>query len=219
MQQPESILVYERVLKGERWPTKYVGTETTKERSVEILRYLFFEKLQIYDYETARATLCQEFVSEYKLQKVISPFQKPVELMPNEYDHILWEIFPERRIGQKKLVTKVYSEVLSGKRKSFPRGYFTDAREGKKRAEICVKHLCRKILHYSTEKIAREFSHSNGIKILAKYKLKILLSSAYFSLSDMMYEVYPNLIPKLVYYQQEQDGRRSKNKNNKDEVK
>ena len=111
MRQPESILVYERVLKGERWPTKYVGTETTKDRSIEILRYLFFEKLQICDYETARATLCREFVSEYRLQKVISPFPKPVELMPDDYDHILWLLFPERTKGKQKRIIKVYMDL------------------------------------------------------------------------------------------------------------
>lgn len=217
--QPESVIVYERVLKGERWPQKYVGTATSSERTREILRYVFFQKLGITDFESAKKVLNREFVKKHRLFAVIRMIEKPPELLPNEYDHVLWQIFPERKVGQKTLVTKVYSEVLSGKRKTFPRGYFTDARYGKKRAEICVKHLCRKILHYSTEKIAREFSHSNGIKILAKYKLKILLSSAYFSLSDMMYEVYPNLIPRLVYYQQEQDGRRAKNKIIKEEVK
>lgn len=217
--QPESVIVYERVLKGERWPQKYVGTATSSERTREILRYVFFQKLGITDFESAKQVLNREFVKKHRLFAVIRMIEKPPELLPNEYDHVLWQIFPERKVGQKTLVTKVYSEVLSGKRKTFPRGYFTDARYGKKRAEICVKHLCRKILHYSTEKIAREFSHSNGIKILAKYKLKILLSSTYFSLSDMMYEVYPNLIPRLVYYQQEQDGRRAKNKNIKEEVK
>lgn len=166
MQQPEAILVYERVLNGEQWPTKYVGTETAKERSIEILRYLFFEKLRIYDYETARAALCREFISEYRLQKVISPFPKPVELMPYEYDHILWLLFPERTNGKQKLIIKAYKDVLSGKRKSFPRGYFTDPGNGKDRARTCFKYLCRKILHLSGDQIAWEFCHSDGIKIL-----------------------------------------------------
>lgn len=211
--QPESVIVYERVLKGERWPQKYIGTATSSERSREILRYLFFEKLGIRDFESAKQILNWEFIKKYKLSSVIKRIEKPSELLPNEYDHVLWELFPERRKGKTALILKVYSEVLSGKRRSFPRGYFTDAKDGKRRAEVCVKHLCKKILHYSTDKIAREFSHSNGIKTLAKYKLKIVLSSAYLSLSDMMYQVYPNLTPKLEYYQKEQDKRRSRYKN------
>ena len=47
--QPEAVIIYERVLNGERWPYKYIGTITTKERTTEILRYLFFEKLGIRD--------------------------------------------------------------------------------------------------------------------------------------------------------------------------
>lgn len=216
--QPESVIVYERVLRGERWPQKYIGTATSSERSREILRYLFFEKLGIRDFESAKQILNWEFIKKYKLSSVIKRIEKPSELLPNEYDHVLWELFPERRKGKTALILKVYSEVLSGKRRSFPRGYFTDAKDGKRRAEVCVKHLCKKILHYSADKIAREFSHSNGIKTLAKYKLKIVLSSAYLSLSDMMYQVYPNLTPKLEYYQKEQDKRRSRYKNKRGDM-
>ena len=211
--QPESIIIYERVLKGERWPPQYIGTVTTVDRSRSILRYLFLEKLKIKDFDYAKKIVNWDFIRKHKLAAVIKNIEKPPELLRSEYDHILWEVYPERRKGKTALILKVYSDVLSGRRKSFPRGYFTDAKEGRRRADVCVKHLCRKILHYSTERIAKEFSHSNGIKILAKYKLKILLSSAYFSLSDMMYQVYPHLIPKLKYYQQEQDRRRSKYKN------
>ena len=210
--QPEAVIIYERVLNGERWPYKYIGTITTKERTTEILRYLFFEKLGIKDYEEAKAVLDRTFIKVYKLFPVIRSIPKPPELLPNEYDHVLWLIFPERKKGEHALVLKVYSEVLSGKRKHFPHGYFTDAQNGRYRAEICVKHMCRKLLHYSGDRIAREFCDSSGIKTLAKYKLKILLNHVYFSLSDMMYEIYPQLAPKMAEYQQEQDGRRHKQK-------
>ena len=63
------------------------------------------------------------------------------------------------------------------------------------------------------EETVKAFSHSNGIKILAKYKLKIVLNHVYASLSDMMYHVYPNLCDKLEYYQHLQDGRYHRRKN------
>lgn len=204
---PESVVIYERVLSGERWPTHYVGTATSNDRAIEILRYLLFEKLGVKEFDEAKELFTKEFVKAYRLGLVIRPFYKPPELLPEEYDHILWLLFPERKKGKKALIIKVYSEVLSGRRKNFPRGYFTDAVDGRFRAEVCLKHLCQRILHFSGEKIAREFSHSNGIKTLAKYKLKILLNHVYFSLSEMMYEVYPQLAPKLQYYQHLQDKR------------
>ena len=40
---PESVVIYERVLKGEYWPKQYVGTPTTINRSIEILRFLFLK--------------------------------------------------------------------------------------------------------------------------------------------------------------------------------
>ena len=205
--QPESVLIYERVLKGEYWPPKYIGTATSFERTKEILRYLFFEKLGITDFEEAKKVLDKDFIKAWKLISIVKIIPKPPELLPEEYDHILWVIFPERKKEKRALIIKVYSEVLSGKRNNFPRGYFSDVREGEFRAEVCVKHLCKKILHLSGDKIARVFSHSNGIKTLARYKLKIVLSTTYRSLSDMMYRVYPHLYPLLEEYQQQQDMR------------
>ncbi len=208
--QPESVIIYERILGGERWPSKYIGTATSYHRTVEILRYLFFEKLGIKDFDTAKKVLDKNFIKKYKLYSVIKIIEKPPELLSDEYDHILWVVFPERKKGRRAMIVKVYSEVLSGRRRYFPRGYFTDSKEGAYRAETCVKHLCQKVLHLSGDKIAKEFSHSNGIKTLSRYKLKILLSTAYLSLSDMMYHVYPHLCSKLDQYQSEQDKRRHK---------
>ena len=205
--QPESVIVYERVLKGEKWPAYYVGNETSKGRAIEILRYVIFEKNDIHDFDEAKAVFTSEFIEQNLLKRVIKPFHKPPELLPNEYDHILWLLFPERKKGKRALVIKVYSEVLSGKRKNFPRGYFTDAVDGRFRAEVCIKHLCKRILHFSGDRIAMEFSHSDGIKTLARYKLKIVLNHVYLSLSDMMYEVYPQLSSKMLEYQQLQDRR------------
>ena len=207
---PESVVIYERVLKGEYWPKQYVGTPTTINRSIEILRFLFFEKLKLCDYQSARAALNRDFVAKYRLFQVIKGIPKPPELLPDEYDHVLWLLFPEHRKGRYALVLKVYSEVLSGKRNRFPRLYFSDPAEGKYRADVCFRHLCRRVLHMSGDRIAWEFSHSEGIHLLAKYKLRIILNTVYFSLSELIYSVYPQLYPKLMQYQKERDHRIAK---------
>ena len=204
---PESVIIYERVLNGERWPTQYVGTATSSERTAEILRYLFFDLLEIRDFETAKAVADAEFFKKYKLDQVIARMEKPVELLPEEYDHVLWILFPDRKRGRRSLTIKVYSEVLAGKRRTFPRGFFTDPQNGKYRADVCVTHLCRRVLHLSGDRIAKEFAHSNGIKTLAKFKVRIVLNSVYTSLSDMIYPVFPQYYPKLEYYQKLLDKR------------
>lgn len=205
--QPESVLIYQHVLKGEKWPSLYVGTPTTKTRATEILKYVFFERYGIKDYDAIKVIFTDDFIRKNKLRLVVKSFEKPMEFLPGEYDYILWEIFPERKKGKRSLTEKVYSEVLSGKRRGFPRGYFTEPVEGRYRADVCVKFLCKRILHFSGDRIAREFSHSNGIKTLARYKLKSVLNYTYSSLSEMMYQVYPQYCDKLEYYQHLQDRR------------
>ena len=210
--QPESVLIYQRVLKGERWPSLYVGTPTTKTRAAEILRYVFFERYNAKDYDTIRGMFTHDFVRENKLRRVVQSFERPMEFLPGDYEYILWELFPERKKGKRSLTEKIYSEVLSGKRKNFPRGFFSDPNDGRYRADVCVKYLCRRVLHFSGDRIAMEFSHSNGIKTLAKFKLRIVLDQVYISLSEMMYQVFPQYCDKLEYYQNLQDKRYQRQK-------
>ena len=214
-EQPESVVIYERVLKGERWPKEYIGNQTSKGRSIEILGYVLKAKARVKSYEEAQKIFTKEFVKEYKLGRVIKPFYKPPELLPNEYDHILWLLWPDRIKGKHAMIIKVYGEVLSRTRRTFPRGYFTDASDGRYRAKVCIRHLCKKILHWSGDRIAMEFSHSNGIKTLAKYRLRIVLNYVYTSLSDMMYEVYPQFASKMNEYQALQDLRHLRKKERK----
>ena len=213
---PESVIIYERILHGEYLPKQYVGTPTTLNRSIEIVQYLFFEKLQLRDYNSARSALNREFIAKYRLYQVIKGIPKPPELLPEEYDHVLWLLFPGRKKGRYTLVLKVYSEVLSGKRNRFPRLYFSDPDWGKYRADVCFRYLCRRVLHMSGDKIAWEFSHSEGIQLLAKYKLRIILNTVYFSLSELVYSVYPQFYPKLMQYQKERDHRINRERRKKD---
>lgn len=68
----ESIEIYERVLAGERWPEMYVGSLNLKDRGVEILKYLFFEKLKITEFEEAQRVFDVKFIRKYRLQRVIA---------------------------------------------------------------------------------------------------------------------------------------------------
>lgn len=212
--QSETIIIYERVLKGELWPAKYIGTSTTVERSIEIIRYLFFEKLQIYDYKSAKAILNDEFIEKYKLKRIIRYIFKPPELLPSENDHILWILFPEKEMGKNTLIIKVFKDVMARRRKTFPRGYFNNPDEGRYRAAVCFKFLCRKVMHLSGEKIVWEFCHSDGIKKLSKYHLSSIVGSGsvYVSLSELLEDVYPQYYSRLSEFQEERDKRHKRRK-------
>ena len=88
--QPEAIIIYERVLKGERWPPQYIGTVTTVDRSRSILRYLFLEKLKIKDFDYAKKIVNWDFIRKHKLAAVIKNIEKeesrPVLLSTQAFD-------------------------------------------------------------------------------------------------------------------------------------
>ena len=96
-----------------------------------------------------------------------------------EFTYLLWYVFPEKQPSQKELTIKVYDEVLNGQRKAFPRGYFVRGSDVEYKAQVCFQHLCEDILKLDREGICRTFCNSGGIKILQKYKLKIVLDIVY----------------------------------------
>lgn len=122
------------------------------------------------------------------------------EMQDGEFFYLLWYVFPEERIPQDELTIKVYDEVLDGRRRVFPRGYFVKCGDVERKARICFKHLCEDVLKLDREGICRTFCNSNGIKVLQKYKLKIILDIVYESLFHLVNATYPEYISDLEKY-------------------
>ncbi len=114
--------------------------------------------------------------------------------------YLLWYVFPDKRPGDDELIIKVYHDVLSGKRKNFPRGYFLKNSQVEHRAIVCFRYLCEEVLKLDSEGICRTFTKTYGIKTLSKYKLKMLVDIVYESLFHLMNAAYPELSGKLENY-------------------
>lgn len=61
-----------------------------------------------------------------------------------EFFYLLWYVFPDKRPGDDELIIKVYRDVLSGKRKNFPRGYFLKNSQVEHRADRLLSLSVRK---------------------------------------------------------------------------
>lgn len=206
----ESAVVYEEVLSGEPWPEGFWASQTCSRRVTEILKYLFLDKLKIEQYEAAKEILTADFIDEYELSILVDKAERPPEMNDGEFFYLLWYIFPDKRPPEKELIIKVYKEVLSGKRRGFPRGYFLKNSQVEYRAVVCFRYLCEEILKLDREGICKTFTTSYSIKLLTKYKLKIILDFVYESLFHLMDAAYPELSGELESYRT--DKRRSENK-------
>lgn len=196
----ESVAAYESVLAGEAWPDNFWAATNLNRRIKEILTYLLRDKLKINEYETAKGVLSAGFIEEYGLSKLVEKADRPPEMMEGEFTYLLWYVFPEKQPSQKELTIKVYDEVLNGQRKAFPRGYFVRGSDVEYKAQVCFRHLCEDILKLDREGICRTFCNSGGIKILQKYKLKIVLDIVYESLFHLLSAAYPDCATELESY-------------------
>lgn len=196
----ESAVVYEEVLHGKPWPEGFWMPTTNNRRVTEILRYLFLDKLKIKEYEVAKEILTADFIYEYELSILIEKADRPPEMNDGEFFYLLWYVFPEKRPTEDELIIKVYNDVLSGRRKNFPRGYFLKNSRVEHRAIVCFRYLCEEVLKLDTEGICRTFTKTYGIKTLSKYKLKMLIDIVYESLFHLMNAAYPELSGELEKY-------------------
>ncbi len=196
----ESAVVYAEVLSGEPWPSGFWAPTNISRRIAEILNYVIKGILKIEEYEAAKAIFTADFIDEYELSKLVEKAERPPEMQDGEFFYLLWYIFPEKRMTQDELTLKVYNEVLAGKRKTFPRGYFVKMGDVERKAQVCFKYLCENILKLDADGICMTFSRSEGIKVLQKYKLKIVLDVVYESLFRLVLATYPQYSSDLEKY-------------------
>lgn len=191
----ESIEVYNDVLEGASWPKTFFNP-TTKDRHIkEILKYVF-EKEGLDTPEKSFKAVDDSFIEKHKLEQLIKAYGKVPEMLPGRYDYLTWLMFPESKPDFKTLVLTVYDDVLSGRRKTFPTGYFTNGADIESKAQICFKYLCEDILKLDKKGIFETFGNSKGIKVLSQYKLKILVDIIYESLSQLLLSTYPDIYQK-----------------------
>ena len=188
----ETLEVYQEVLEGNSWPKNFF-TPTTKDRRIKEVLTIAFNNEGITDAEDAIKKVDKDFVERHKLELVIKTYGKVPEMLPDCYEYLVWIIYPSSKPDFETLVLRVYSDVLEGRRKTFPTGYFTNGADIEQKAIICFKHLCENILKLNKEEIVETFGNSKGIKTLQQYKLKILVDIVYESLSQLLLSAYPDV--------------------------
>ena len=75
---------------------------------------------------------------------------------------------------------------------------------------ICFRYLCEEVLKLDNEGISKTFTTTYAIKLLSKYKLKMLVDIVYDLLFHLMNAAYPELVGDLEKYRH--DRRRNDDK-------
>jgi|LSQX01.3.fsa_nt_gb hypothetical protein len=190
------ILTYENILNGKQkaFSPYFFHPSHRIKRITTLLQYLIEEKLG-YSPEEALEKLTLQDVKKYKLTCLFKYIDKPVEFSKENVQHLVYYAYPDLpQPSVKELALQVYADVLAGKRKTFPKNYFLNGELGEERAIICFKHLCEDILKLTPEEIIETFARSSGLKVLSKYKLKIIMNVLFFSTVDLLETAYPGLL-------------------------
>ena len=191
----ETILVYERLLTGKAKALSqfFFQPSHLNERLQILIQYIVEEKLKISPEEAAKI-LSLSVLEEYKAKSILKYIKKPDEYDEENLAYVVYYAYPHiPKPSCFESLIKTYKEVLSGKRKNFPKNYFTDCDLGEERAIHCFKYLCEEVLEYDIEKIQKTFSNSKCLDILSEYKLKIIMNVLFTSTTDLLQTTYPQI--------------------------
>ena len=192
--------VYDKVRNGKykSFSPHFFDLNDRYKRIKYLIRYYVEEILKITP-EEALNTVTLKDLEDAKLKCILKYLKqyKPDEYMNDEeyIKHIFYFAYPSLiKPKSKDLILLCYKEVLSGKRKRFPKNYFKTV-NGEKRAKICFDYLVDDVLKINRKDIPDTFLRSSkkGLALLKKYKLGILVQILYYSLSDMIKNLYPEL--------------------------
>lgn len=184
------IHTYEKILSGElkTFNPYFFNKRYRKKRLITLIKYLIEQKLQITP-EEALKTLNVKILKEYKLFCILKYIEKPVELEDNDVSYIIYFAYPNLNPpSQQELTIAYYKKVLNKEKNSFPKNYFLDGIAGEERARYCVRYLCEEVLKLKEEDIPKKLT----LEVLREYNLKILLTAVYFSVFELIQDVYPD---------------------------
>lgn len=184
------IFTYKKILSGElkTFSPYFFNVKYRKKRLKTLIKYLI-EDILHFTPEEALKNLNIKIFKEYKLVSILKYIEKPVELEKSDLSYVVFYAYPELcKYSQKDLTVNFYKKVLSGEKRNFPKNYFLDGIKGEERAKYCIQYLCEDFLNLRIEDIPQTLT----IPMLRKYKLKILLTAIYFSMHDLITNVYPN---------------------------
>lgn len=187
------IMTYERILNGEQktFSPYFFQPQHRKEKVTVLLQYMIEEKLG-FTPEEALEKLTMQHMIDWHLQCVLKYIEKPVEFLDEDVRHAVYFAYPDLpRPTEEDLALMVYKDVLEGRRRTFPKNYFLNGELGERRAVICFRHLCEDILKLDKKGIYETFGNTGGLKVLAEYKLKIIMMVLFFSMIDLLETAYP----------------------------
>lgn len=177
-----------------------------KQKKIIILYQYYVEDILKFTPEEAVEKITYDMLERDGLKVILRHVKKD---KPDEYirdnhyvKHLAYMTYPHLSQPKSEDLTRLcYQEVLNGTRKTFPKNYFKSI-EGELRAKICFEYLWKEVLKIKKEEIPMMFLESNeqGLNLLQKYKLKILTQMIYYSVSDMIQNIYPELdLTEVVY--------------------
>lgn len=186
---------YDDVLMGRRktYSSALMAKEQGAVMCAELLRDIFKYYLKWSPIEI-RDKLTPEVVAQMKIQPLIKRIPCPPEVdAQKELYYVAWYLYPEtRNVKEPELIIKLYTDIINGKVKKFPSGYF-DGNAGYLRARILFLTMVREFLppFTSLDGLYGFFASSEGKKCINHYKLTIPLRELYGSALAYLHDALP----------------------------
>lgn len=172
----------DEVIRGERKdiPDMPEHKEGAAFFSANILRAFFKQRL-CWTPEDVLQKLDKNTVSANRLDILIDHLPCPAEIdRDQDLRFVAWRLYPNLRPDPRKLLTDCFMQVLSGKRESFPKDYFTEP-DGRDRARILFQTMLTKMPRKfrDVDELYRFFANEEGLLCIKTWHLTEALKEVY----------------------------------------
>lgn len=187
---------YDDVMMGNRktFSSALMSKEQGPALCTELLKSIFTLYLN-WTPEQVRDQLTPEIVKTMKLWPLVKRLPCPPELNPQkELYYVAWHLYPQtRNVKAPELIIKLYTDLMEGRAKKFPSGYF-DGNDGHLRARILFLTMVREYLppFDGIESMYAFFAGVNGKRCINQYKLTIPLRELYGSPLAYLHDALPD---------------------------
>lgn len=186
---------YDDVLMGRRktFSSALMNKDQGAYMCAELLRNIF-DLYMHWSHEDVRDRLTPDVVKTMKIGPLVKRIPCPPEIdSAKELYYVAWYLYPEtRNVEEPELIIKLYTDILKGKVKKFPGGYF-DGNDGYLRSHILFLTMVREYLppFDSIESLYRYFASPEGKACINRYKLTIPLRELYGTALAFLHDSLP----------------------------
>lgn len=186
---------YDEILTGRRKLLStaiFVENKKQNERVIGQFLRIIFKYYICWTPSAAFESFSRETLNHFKLNQLLYYIEFPKEFsMDSDPYYLVSLAYPSLRLTQRERCLKIYTKILHGDLKKYPKGFFTGT-DGEENAKTCLRYAVSERLSFHSLFEMYEYFDKSGSAFLKKNFLFQAFSQNWRHPAEYLYDALPN---------------------------